>query len=81
MALGVEDESGPGEEGVDEGGPVLDALEPVLDDGGDPCQRPPLVLTSPMRRRALIQRSRTISRRARPTADRPPPSGYLMTCA
>jgi hypothetical protein len=23
-----------GEEGVDEGGPVLDALEPVLDDGG-----------------------------------------------
>jgi hypothetical protein len=33
--LGFEGESGLGEESVDEGGPVLDALEPVLDDGGE----------------------------------------------
>ena len=32
--FGFEAESGLGEESVDEGGPVLDALEPVLDDRG-----------------------------------------------
>ena len=32
--LGFEGQSGLGEESVDEGGPVLDALEPVPDDGG-----------------------------------------------
>jgi hypothetical protein len=33
--LWFEDEPGLGEEPVDELGPVLDALEPVLDDGGE----------------------------------------------
>jgi hypothetical protein len=32
--FGFEVESGLGEEAVDQCGPVLDALEPVLDDGG-----------------------------------------------
>jgi hypothetical protein len=43
-AAGVEGESGLGEESVDEGGPVLDALEPVLDDRGqlvDACRYHP----------------------------------------
>jgi len=33
--LRVEGEPGLGEESADEGGPVLDALEPVPDDGGE----------------------------------------------
>jgi len=33
--FGFEGEPGLGEEALDEGGPVLDALEPVLDDGGE----------------------------------------------
>jgi hypothetical protein len=33
--FGFEAESGLGEESVDEGGPVLDAFEPVLDDRGE----------------------------------------------
>src|SRR5216683_5661037 len=34
--LGSEGEAGLGKECLDEGGPVLDALEPVLDDDGEP---------------------------------------------
>src|SRR5215468_3525173 len=33
--FGLEGEPGLGEEALDEGGPVLDALEPVLDDRGE----------------------------------------------
>jgi hypothetical protein len=33
--VGFETQSGLGQESVDEGGPVLDALEPVPDDGGE----------------------------------------------
>src|SRR5258708_15355749 len=33
--LGVRGEAGLGKECLDEGGPVLDALEPVLDDDGE----------------------------------------------
>ncbi len=37
--FGFEAEAGLGEESVDEGGPVLDALEPVLHDRGEPVRR------------------------------------------
>ena len=153
-AVRVQGQSGLGQESADEGGPVLDALEPVLDDrgelvhvaGGEVAQAVlhvrPDTLTPPPRSRAAVQRrpqpgqlrsaqpdtappgpldasaaspparqrrrhtyaefdetrsrratsggvtpsanhsaacNRTSSRLTRPAADRPPPSGYLIT--